>query len=135
MIAPEPFILLYRENSDRPGNFDLVKGKDEIGLTYFKLSQVRKERIRLQGAVLIMESWNRLGKQFFTGLVQLKGTENVLFGNHRGTNSKNSFILLIKKDNTYQLHYFPMFCPRTISKQAAFLINYFRNQIKCVNGY
>ena len=125
-----PIIQSYFENPARPGTFDCVYTPDPLNIPYFKLSTPRNERFKVQGAVKMIETWTREGKPLFSGLVPLKGLENVLFGNRLEPKSKKSLFCLIQDGNLMQMHYFKNICPRNKALQRRFLLEYFRNQIQ-----
>lgn len=134
----EPLILNFKENSQRPGTYDIewfferktedqTEGKiDRIGIKYFVIKPTREPRFRNQGAAQIMESWSNGNKQIFTGLIPLPQTDNVLFGNIIGKDKKKSLICLIRYEPTIQLLYFDSFCPKTTNRQKAFLRTHFK---------
>lgn len=130
MIAP--IIQDYKENPARPGTFDCVHTPDPLNISYFKLSTPRNERFKAQGAVKMIETWTREGKPLFSGLVPLKGLENVLFGNKLEPKSKKSLFCLIQDGDLIQMHYFKNTCPRSKALQRRFFLEYFRNQIQPV---
>ncbi len=125
-----PIIQDYKENPARPGTFDLVRETNTLNISYFKLSTPRNERFKVQGAVKMIETWTREGKPLFSGLVPLKGLENVLFGNRLEPKSKKSLFCLIQDGNLMQMHYFKNICPRNKALQRRFLLEYFSNQIQ-----
>ncbi|MBK9718588.1 MAG: hypothetical protein IPO85_13965 [Saprospiraceae bacterium] len=97
----EPLKLNFKENSQRPGTYDIewffegktedqTEGKiDRIGIKYFVIKPTREPRFRNQGAAQIMESWSNGNKQIFTGLIPLPQTDNVLFGNIIGKDKRS----------------------------------------------
>lgn len=128
-----PIIQKYRENPARPGTFDLVNKTDRLNLKYFVLTDPRKEQFKNQGAMIICEAWNNGIKTLFTGLRLLRNTQNVYYGNQTGPEKTKSLFCLVKEENTYQIHYFPKYCPKTNRSQIAFLRQYFmdlNNQIQ-----
>ena len=127
-----PIIQDYKENPARPGTFDLVRETNTLNISYFKLSTPRNERFKTQGAVIMIETWTRDEKPLFSGLVPLKGLENVLFGNRLEPKSKKSLFCLIQDGDLIQMHYFKNTCPRSKALQRRFLLEYFRDQIQPV---
>lgn len=132
MKEPAPLICLFRENANRPGVYDFVKGHAPPPVRYFRISEPRKERFRKQGATLMLESWTDGGKAMFTGLVRL--CPNVLYGDHRDEKGKKSLLCLIQESDTYQLHYFRCICPKSLRQRAKFLSTYFIGQLTAVGN-
>ena len=125
---PAPIIKKYSENSDRPGTYDMVNKSDGLNIKYFILSVPRIDRFKRQGAAIMCEAWNKGEKTLFTGLRRLIGSENVLYGDHKKKGLKKSFFCLVRYGNTYEMHYFKGFCPRTQKEQTRFLYWYFKDQ-------
>lgn len=128
-LNPNPIIQKYQENPERTGTFDLVSHTEQLNIKFLVLTIPKMERFKVQGAKIICESWHNGMKTLFTGLRLLKGTSNVFYGNQYRPGKKKSFLCLIQEGNTYQMHYFQDFCPRTNRAQIAFLMQYFQDQI------
>jgi hypothetical protein len=129
MKIPDPIIQKYKANKTRPGTYYLITEPDEIGIKYFVVSKPIIEKFKDQGATLIVESWTNNIKTLFTGLVKLPKTLNVSYGNRIENNDKRSLFCLVQEGDTYQIHYFKDYLPRSKRKQAYFLIAYFRDQL------
>ncbi len=125
---PTPIIQKYLETPGRPGTFDLLNQSDALNIKYFILSVPRIDRFKRQGAVIMCEAWNNGEKTLFTGLRQLSICNNVFFGDHKRKGRKKSFFCLVRSGNTYEMHYFKGFCPRTQKEQTRFLYWYFKDQ-------
>jgi hypothetical protein len=108
-----PTIQNYLKNPSRPRTFDLVQEQDKLNIKYFVLSIPRNERFKAQGAVMMIETWTREGKSFFSGLVRLGAAENVLFGNRLDAQGKKSLFCLVQDGDLMQMHHFDNFCPRS----------------------
>ncbi len=126
---PNPIIQKYKENPDRPGTYDLVNNLDALKIKYFILSIPRIERFKRQGAKIMCEAWDKGEKTLFTGLRQLIGSGNVLYGDHKRKGRKKSFFCLVRSGITYEMHYFMGYCPRTNKDQTRFLYLHFRSQL------
>jgi hypothetical protein len=124
-----PTIQNYLKNPSRPRTFDLVQEQDKLNIKYFVLSIPRNERFKAQGAVMMIETWTKEGKSFFSGLLRLGATENVLFGNRLDAQGKKSLFCLVQDGDLMQMHHFDNFCPRSKVRQRQYLINYFRDQL------
>lgn len=121
-----PLIADFKRNPIRSFTYDLEQSRPkECDLKYFVLKDPRESRFKSQGASKIVEMWSNGSKNLFTGLVQVKGTENVYFGNRAESSGKKSLMCFIfLSESEIQVHYFKNFCPRSQKRQSEYLLTY-----------
>ena len=90
-----PIIQNYKRNLKRENTFDLIDSHDEANIPFFNISKPKQIRFERQGAVKIMESWTSGTKSLFSGLILLKRTKNVYFGNRKESGERKSLLSLI----------------------------------------
>lgn len=129
-----PIIQNYKRNLKRENTFDLIDSHDEANIPFFIISKPKQIRFERQGAVKIMESWTSGTKSLFSGLILLKRTKNVYFGNRKESGKRKSLFCIIEVSNDLiELVYYKQFCPRKRTDQISLLLRYFNPQLHPTN--
>ena len=105
---PEYKVLVFKENKNRTGIYDLQNSKFRK-FKYFRLSEPKSERFKRQGAKYIIESWDKKGdKVLFSGFVPMG--EGFYYGDHKNTKTgKKSMFFAKISAGTITLYYFNSF--------------------------